>query len=210
MDDALSDDEEARQWQQRYESGRTGWDRGEPSPALLTWLDEGLFRQVKSVLIPGCGRGYEVVELASRGFDVTALDIAPTPLAELSDALKQRSIKANLVEGNLFDFNPSQPFDLVYEQTCLCAIEPQERTNYEAQLAKWIKPGGVLLALFMQTDNNETGPPYHCSPLDMANLFSTRRWEWSPDTKIVEHPAGLKEIAAVLRRPERIEKNELT
>lgn len=59
-------------WQSRYETGATGWDCGQPNPALLRWLENDL--QPCRVLVPGCGRGYKVVELATRGFDVTALD----------------------------------------------------------------------------------------------------------------------------------------
>jgi hypothetical protein len=45
-------------WQERYESGRTGWDRGGQSPALVRWLEDGVL--TGRVLVPGCGRGYEV------------------------------------------------------------------------------------------------------------------------------------------------------
>lgn len=71
------------EWQQRDDEGETGWDRGESSPALIRWLDDGDLTPCR-ILVPGCGRGHEVVELASRGFDVTALDFARTPVRELT------------------------------------------------------------------------------------------------------------------------------
>jgi len=77
-------------WQSRYESGATGWDRGKPNPALLRWLENDL--QPCRILVPGCGRGHEVVELASRGFKVTALDYTKAPVQELTRKLNEQSL----------------------------------------------------------------------------------------------------------------------
>jgi hypothetical protein len=63
-------------WQARYDQGQTGWDRGGASPTLLRWLAAGDLRPCR-ILVPGCGRGHEVVALAKAGFDVTGVDFAP-------------------------------------------------------------------------------------------------------------------------------------
>ena len=58
-----------REWEERYLSGRTAWDRGGVSPALRHWLASGALRAGR-VLVPGCGRGHEVAALAREGFQV--------------------------------------------------------------------------------------------------------------------------------------------
>ena len=73
-------------WEQRYRDDNTPWDRGETSRALLRWLDSGALRPCR-ILVPGCGRGYEVVELARRGFEVTAVDMSPSAVAHARAAL---------------------------------------------------------------------------------------------------------------------------
>jgi hypothetical protein len=45
-------------WEQRYRQGRTGWDRGEASPALHAWLEAGIVPRGR-VLVPGCGHWRE-------------------------------------------------------------------------------------------------------------------------------------------------------
>lgn len=60
-------------WENKYHNSEIGWDRGEMSPALNHWLKE---LTPCRIAVPGCGRGHEVIELARRGFDVTAIDIA--------------------------------------------------------------------------------------------------------------------------------------
>ena len=60
-------------WEERYQQGDTGWDRGSTSLALYTWLDNGALKPCR-ILIPGCGRGHEVVALAQLDYDVTRCD----------------------------------------------------------------------------------------------------------------------------------------
>ena len=192
-------DEESMPWQRRYEQNATGWDRGAPSPALLQWLDGGLFDNVQSVVIPGCGRGHEVVELAQRGFDVTAIDFAPAAMNALSSRLAKRGVSAALVHGSVFDYDPHTHFDAIYEQTCICALPPNQWAQYETQLAKWLKPGGTLFALFMQT-NKPVGPPFHCDMKTMRQIFDISRWEWPNETARIEHPSGLHELAVPIER----------
>lgn len=186
-------------WEARYKAQNTPWDRGDTSPALQAWLDGGELAPSR-VLVPGCGSGYEVLELARRGFQVTAVDIAPAPLERLGTALEEESLTAELICADLLDWMPDQPVDLIYEQTCLCALDPIHRETYETKLRDWLKPAGQLLALFMQTQR-EGGPPFHCSMNEMQQLFSASHWQW-PGTEplFVEHHSGLHELGYALRR----------
>ncbi|MDQ7003120.1 MAG: methyltransferase domain-containing protein, partial [Ghiorsea sp.] len=167
-------------WESLYQAQDTGWDRGETSPALHTFLDKGGLEHVKTILIPGCGRGYEVVALAKRGFEVTALDLAPSAVAHLKQTLEKEGLKANAVCIDIFDFKAPQAFDAVYEQTCLCAIEPSQREAYAKTVADWLKPKGKLLLNMMQT-GDESGPPFHCDWMDMRKLFPVEQWLWQEE-----------------------------
>ena len=53
-------------WDNRFAEGNTPWDRGASSPQLRTWIGSGLLKPCR-ILVPGCGSGYEVVELALAG-----------------------------------------------------------------------------------------------------------------------------------------------
>ena len=66
---------EPHEWEARYREGNTGWDRGDASPALSSWLETGALAPCRT-LVPGCGRGHEVIALTRQGFEVTALDFA--------------------------------------------------------------------------------------------------------------------------------------
>jgi len=186
-------------WEQRYQDGETGWDRGAASPALQQWLAQDALKAGR-ILIPGCGRGHEVVELAGHGFDVTAVDIAPSACTHLNFELAEHACSAHVVCSDLFTFKSATAFDAIYEQTCLCAILPEQRQAYEQCLHHWLKPGGQLFALFMQT-GAEGGPPFHCDVLAMHRLFPDTRWKW-PDHEplFIPHKNGRFELGYRLIR----------
>ncbi len=189
-------------WEALYQARTTGWDRGEASPALNKWLEQGMFAQDASILVPGCGRGYEVLELAKRGFDVTALDLAPSAIASLNTSLQAEKVAATTVCIDIFDYRPISSFDVIYEQTCLCAIEPTQRELYEQCLSQWLKPNGLLLFSMMQT-GALAGPPFHCDLLEMRTLFDTTRWQWLDDAPFVitrELQSQRFELGFVLKR----------
>jgi len=185
-------------WEEHYQSGKTGWDRGKISPALQEWLDKGTLKPC-SILVPGCGHGHEVIELAKLGFTVTAIDIAASPVTSLRNRLANQSLSAEIIQENLLNWKPATTFDAIYEQTCLCALEPQDWSAYEKKLQQWLKPEGRLFAIFMQT-NKEGGPPYHCEISEMRRLFSSG-WKWPDESESkIPHSPGLEELAFVLPR----------
>jgi methyl halide transferase len=186
-------------WEEKYQANTIPWDRGGASPALQRWLDADALAHGR-ILVPGCGRGHEALELARRGFLVTALDIAPTALGHLAAELAAAGLSAELVCADALLWQPAAPFDAIYEQTCLCALQPEQWPSYARQLFQWLKPGGHLYALFMQT-GRAGGPPFHCGLADMRRLFPAARWTW-PDSEPErqEHPDGIFELATVLVR----------
>ena len=189
------------EWESRYQSGQTGWDRGAASPSLTSLLDNKSFTPCR-LLVPGCGRGYEVALLAERGFDVTAIDIAPSAVRAVRGLLAQQGLVASIVQTDFLEWIADEPFDAIYEQTSLCALSPDDWDAYEEKLRSWLKPGGKLFAHFLQTGQSG-GPPFHCDLGDMRTLFSAAKWEWSEEIpKRVEHPSGRHELSAVLVRKE--------
>ncbi|HHC74997.1 MAG TPA: methyltransferase domain-containing protein [Thiothrix sp.] len=193
-------------WEARYQAGTTGWDRGTSSANLQRWLDSGLL-QPCSILIPGCGNGYEVIELAKAGFTVTAIDIAPTPVKQLKHAINtqlddSQGLRVTVLQADFFTYQPTQTFDAIYEQTSLCALSPAQWQTYAHCLQQWLKPNGQLFAQFMQTGQTG-GPPWHC-PIDaMQPLFPSTHWHWQtqlPHLAMREHDPKFELPYLLVRR----------
>ena len=193
-------------WQQKFLERQTPWDRGAPGPQLQAWLAAGDLAPCR-IAVPGCGSGHEVALLASRGFDITALDYAPEALARTRAALDAADATATLIEADVLAWQPAEPFDAVYEQTCLCALHPDHWTRYAGRLAQWLRPGGRLFALLMQglrkgaADGLVEGPPYHCDINAVRALLPATLWDWpKPPYARIDHPMGMAELAVVLTR----------
>lgn len=78
-----------KRWDDLWVQGFLPWDRGVPSPALVDTLTErqdllpkpiGDDGKRRKVLIPGCGRGYDVLLLSSFGYDAYGLDASENAL----------------------------------------------------------------------------------------------------------------------------------
>ncbi len=165
------------EWESRYQNSQTGWDRGKSSQNLFYWLGNNLLNKSK-ILVPGCGNGYEILTLAKKGYDVTGVDIAPTPISNLKAALKKEDLKATLVQADFMEWRTEEQFDAIYEQTSLCALPSELWQKYADQLYSWLKPNGKIFAQFMQKES-EGWPPFHCEISDMHKLFAKDKWIWS-------------------------------
>ncbi|HRO57708.1 MAG TPA: methyltransferase domain-containing protein [Burkholderiaceae bacterium] len=194
-------------WQERFESQRTPWDRGEVNPALAQAQADGLLPRGARVLVPGCGAGHEVAALAAAGCKVTGVDYAPAAVGLTRARLDQAGLQAQIAEADLLDWQPPARFDAIWDQACLCALHPDRWVDYAQRLADWMEPGGrlILLAIQVERDGRREGriegPPYHCDVNAVRALFPSGPWQWPPPPYPAQrHPAGFGELRIALVR----------
>ena len=195
-------------WQERFATGSTPWNRGAPNPQLSQWIADGTLASGMSVIVPGCGHGWEVAALARAGMQAVGIDFAASALDHCRQVLASEGLSAQLVDADVLHWQPASPVDIVFEQTCLCALYPDFWQRYAAQMHQWLKPGGKLLALFLQALRPEAahgfidGPPYHCDINAMRALFPATQWEWPkpPYPQIENTGIARTELAVVLVR----------
>jgi methyl halide transferase len=189
-------------WEQSYKSGFYPWQRQNLNPAFNHWFGGGNTDHLKdgTILVPGCGTSLEPLEFAKRGARVICMDIAPSAIEIQKHIFLDRNQNGIFVCADLEKWRPTAPVDIVYEQTCLCAIQPKLRRDYENFVYDSLRPRGTLFALFMQT-RGSGGPPFHCDVDEMKKLFSANRWQWDASDAIKsEHPLGVTELGYVLTR----------
>ena len=159
-------------WNSRYETGDTPWDKGEAHPVLDDMLMHGAL--AGRVLVPGCGTGHDVRALARLGLEVTGLDLAPLAIARARSHPPVGT--ETYLLGDLFDL-PAHlvaSFDGVFEHTCFCAIDPARRGEYVEAVAALLQPGGTLLSVFfLDPGNGGDGPPFGCTVEEIDRLFAT-------------------------------------
>lgn len=144
-------------WENKYRTNKIGWDLGEVSPPIKSYIDQIINKDLK-ILIPGGGNSYEAEYLFNEGFNnVFVIDLAPSAL----DNIKRRIPNfpdSQLLLGDFFDLNES--FDLIIEQTFFCAIDPSLRENYAKKMHSLLNKKGKLVGLLFDAKLNDNHPPF--------------------------------------------------
>ncbi|MEU1587363.1 class I SAM-dependent methyltransferase [Micromonospora sp. NPDC005710] len=97
-----------------------------------------------TALDAGCGAGAEAIWLATRGWQVTAVDIAPVALARAAERAAESGLsdRVRWVEADLTAWAPETRFDLV---TTHYAHPAMPQLAFYDRVAGWVAPGGTLL-----------------------------------------------------------------
>lgn len=142
--------EHGAKWDELWAEGFLPWDRGRANPALIDLLQErhtlfgeafvvdpGLGKRRKRALVPGCGKGYDVLLLSAYGYDVCGLDISYNALKAAKETennyagdpeykARDETIGKGKItwlagdffkDGDLVDIGGDGTFDLLYDYT---------------------------------------------------------------------------------------------
>jgi SAM-dependent methyltransferase len=158
-------------WDNRFKTGDTPWDMGSASPPLTTYIDT-LANKDMSILIPGCGNGYEAEYLITRGFKrITLIDISPVLTRRLEQKFEANLFRQlRIITGDFFALQ--ERFDLVLEQTFFCAFDPALRSSYAHTMHELLHPGGRLAGVLFNRDFETAGPPFGGSMKEYSQLFT--------------------------------------
>lgn len=163
-------------WEMRYQTGDTPWEKGYASPALLELLDSQTAWGPGPILIPGCGLGHDVRALGLLNVPVVGLDLATTAI-ERARELSQTEMETYEL-GDFLDpaWRSGRKFSAVWEHTCFCAIPPGDRPRYAEAVADCLKEGGLLAGVFFLTPfdpgEEQLGPPFPTSVGELDAWFS--------------------------------------
>lgn len=185
-------------WNQKYLDWKStdqapGWDLGKASPFLYEVLPQlKILKQRVAVL--GAGAGHDAFHLASLGHLVTAFDISSEAIERAKSLYPEsqnlKYVQADLLNESAMSKNYFGQFDLVFEHTFFCAINPMHRTKAIETMWKLTGPDGHLLANFFVI-TPEGGPPFGATEWELRQRLSKRfkslywtRWQTSPANRL--------------------------
>ncbi|KAJ4299178.1 hypothetical protein N0V90_004422 [Kalmusia sp. IMI 367209] len=192
-------------------------------------------------LVPGCGKGYDIALFAAHGYDSYGLEVsenavrvAETYLKDPGEGplegeykVKDAKVGKGATKCLLGDFFENgwlegagglgDGFDLIYDNTFLCALHPSIRPQWARRMAQLLAPGGSLVCLEFPTHKpaRSGGPPYSLPPVvheellkrpgedisydDDGKVVSTDRQESDKALVRVAHwkPARTHEVAVI-------------
>ena len=188
-------------WERHYDEKDLRWDLDKvASPFVHLWEKRDI--PPCKAIVPGCGAGHEVMFLAEKGFEVTAVDYSHGAIRLLESAFEKNSFLSEVLHQDFFTLGRkyNEIFDLMLEHTFFCAINPGMRQDYVETASRILKPGGSLIGLFYET-NEDGGPPFNTSQKDIEKYFSGsfRIESLSKTPHSVEQRRG-KEWLAILKK----------
>ncbi len=158
-------------WSDFYKTKETPWDLDGPSPVLKhALLQLKLPRQ--RILVLGAGKGHDAVELARAGHVVTAVDFSPDAFEAYKSKYgnKVSDLKYLIADAFQPPTEFTQSFDVVFDHTFFCAVEPKRRKEVVNLWKRALQPRGHLLAVFFLMDKDE-GPPFGATEWELHQLI---------------------------------------
>jgi SAM-dependent methyltransferase len=134
-----------------------------------------------AVLDLPCGVGRHTLELARRGFEVTAVDRTAAFLEPLRQRLAAERLSAEVVEADMRQFRRPGAFDLALNLFTSFGYfeDPAEDRAVAAGFLEALRPGGALV---MDLVGKET----------LARVFRERDWSEQPDGSIMLEERRIK------------------
>ena len=170
-------------WDSAYRSGRPAWDTGRPSSELVQAVAEGTLKPCRVVEL-GCGTGTNAIFLASKGFDVTAIDVAPTALRLAEEKARKAEVRVRWLLADVLSPPKLEPFDLVYDRGCYHGVRQQNAARYVEALARLTRPGSrVLILAGNANEPRHYGPPRVTEEQLRADFSKLFEFQWLRETR---------------------------
>jgi methyl halide transferase len=164
-------------WESRYQNADTPWDKGECHPALADLIDHFLNSE-GAIIVPGCGRGWDLLALA-KAYPTRIIIGVDLSLSAVV-AARELCVDFPHVQVHHADF-----FDTIswlgnyevsgiWEHTCFCAIPPELRDDYAKTVNQILPSGGILAGVFFtDMDDERSGPPWNCPVDEVIQRFES-------------------------------------
>jgi hypothetical protein len=122
------------------------------------------------------------------------LDVAPTAAERFETLRAEKGLdegQAAIVVEDFFAYEPEAPFDLIWDYTFLCALEPQRRSDWARRMVELLADDGEVWTLIFPVHPepmNPGGPPYPMTPDLVRDLLEPRFSALSLEPVQTSHP----------------------
>ncbi len=172
-------------WELAWQDRSTPWDVFDQRNAVLE-IHTAKFGVPDNArcLVPGCGSGRDVIEIAEggKGRVVHGLEISETATAVANSNINLPASRAQVFAADFFQYEPHDGinYDFIFDYTFLCALPLELRPAWAAKMAGLVKQNTGQLLTYVwplmpdpPADNSgpkepPMGPPYPVSLYDYA------------------------------------------
>lgn len=161
-------------WDKLYSNEKAGWDMKSPTPVFKSYLKEQRFPVSSKILIMGSGYGYDAIEAAKTGLDVTAVDFSPAAIRIAKKNADGQNATVKFLVQDFFTLTDkfNNYFNLVYDYVTYCAIDPVRRKEYAKMIYDMLSCDGLFIALWFPVEKRSGGPPFGIDLNETQNIFT--------------------------------------
>ena len=152
----------------RYRTGQTPWEIGEPQPAFV----ENVSLVRGRVLDLGCGTGELAVFFARRGFEVVGVDPEPAAVKAARAKAEAAGVGVDLRVGSALDLSPLGRFDTILDCLLFHIFDDDQRRRYVASVRDALTPCGRLLMLVFSDAEPPGNGPRRVSEAEVRECFA--------------------------------------
>lgn len=192
-----------RRWDTPYRRDRMpGWDTGRVAPELKKLIEQEVVKPGRAVVL-GCGSGTNAIYLASKGFDVTGVDVAPSALIHAERKAREAGVKARWIVADVLALPEMEPVDLIFDRGCYHHVRKYNAAGYVKSVRGISRPGTRLLLLAGSAKEERRSGPPKIKEEEIRGDFAERfTFEWLRDIRfdsVNPNANGFKAWSVLLR-----------
>jgi 2-polyprenyl-3-methyl-5-hydroxy-6-metoxy-1,4-benzoquinol methylase len=127
-----------------------------------------------SALDLGTGPGTQAIQLARRGFTVTATDISEAAIHLACQKAEAQGLAITWQQDDVLATRLSEPFDLIFDRGCFHVLPPELRQEYATTVAGLLKPGGYFFLKCFSHLQPGTQGPHRFTPEQIQKIFGSQ------------------------------------
>ncbi len=159
-------------WDSSYRRARLpGWDVGRPASELEEIVEDGTIKPGKALVL-GCGTGTNAVYLASKGFEVTGVDVAPTALALAEQRAAKAKVGVRWLVADVVVLPDIGSFDFIFDRGCYHHVQLYDAAGFVRSMDSRTAAGAHFLLLAGNANQPRHGGPPRVEETQLVDNFA--------------------------------------